>query len=164
MKGIKKHLVEKGWKKSDINKAIKIIGRAKKSKHPHIKLLDKLVYWFSLLVAIIGNLIISVSLIPVLLALNGPQLYSVIITLGMAFGLLFELLVRGIENLEAKHHIFLGIIIPIVAVVSFIIVSNSMKSMIGMESPQNPLVVGIAYAASFMLPYLAYQLFLKHRD
>jgi len=163
MRDIKNYLVEKGWKKSDINKTIKIIERAKKNKHPQIKVLDKFVYWFSLLIAIIGNLVISISLIPVLIVLKGPQLYLVIITLGLAFGLLFELLIRTIENLEIKHHLFLGIIIPIIAVINFIIISNNMKELIGIESPQDPIIIGAVYAIAFILPYISYQVFLKNK-
>ena len=100
MEEIKNKLVEEGWKKRDINKTIRIIEKAKENKHPKIKLLDKTVYWFSLLIAIVGNLIISISLIPVLLALKGQQLYFIIIVLGISFGLLFELLIRTIENLK----------------------------------------------------------------
>ena len=83
--------------------------------------------------------------------------------LGLAFGLLFELLIRGVENLETKHHLFLGIIIPVIAVINFIIVSNNMKAFIGIENPQNPVIVGIVYAVAFMLPYISYQVFLKNR-
>ncbi|MCH8328870.1 MAG: hypothetical protein IIB81_00580 [Nanoarchaeota archaeon] len=163
MDNIKNRLIEKGWNKRDVSKTIKIIERAKKNKHPQIKILDKFVYWFSLLIAIIGNLIISISLIPVLLALKGLQLYLVIITLGLAFGLLFELLIRSIEHLETKHHILLGIMIPVIAVINFIIISNNMKKLIGIENPQNPIIVGSVYAITFILPYIVYQVFLKDR-
>lgn len=163
MEKTRKYLLEKGWKKRDIDKAIKIIRHAKKHKHPKIKLLDKSVYWLSIIVAIIGNFIISVTLIPFLLALNGLQLFLIVVILGVSFGLLFELLVRGIENLEAKHHIFFGIIIPIIAVTNFIIVSNNIKIFIGIENPQDPVIVGSVYAISFMLPYISYQVFLKNK-
>ena len=161
MRDIKNYLVEKGWKKSDINKTLKIIERAKKNKHPQIKVLDKFVYWFSLLIAIIGNLFITISLIPVLIVLKGPQLYLVIITLGFAFGLLFELLIRSIDNLETSHHLFLGIIIPIIAVINFIIVLNNMKELIGIQNFQDPIIIGSIYAIAFISPYIFYQLFLK---
>ena len=163
MKDLKNYLIEKGWTKKDVNRTIKIIESAKKNKHPQIKILDKFVYWFSLLIAIIGNLIISISLIPVLIALKGLQLYLVIITLGLAFGLLFELLIRNIEHLETKHHILLGIMIPVIAVINFIIISNNMKKLIGIENPQNPIIVGSVYAITFILPYIVYQVFLKDR-
>ena len=157
------HLIEKGWKKSDITKTLKIIEKAKENKHPKIKLLDKSIYWFSLLLAIAGNFVLSVALIPELLVLKGFQLYLIIVTLGISFGMLFELLVRTIENLKTKHHLFLGIIIPLLAVINFTIVSNNMKKFIGLESPQDPTTVGVVYAASFILPYSVYQLFLKNK-
>ena|SRR3989338_4919644 len=157
------HLIEKGWKKGDINKTLRIIEKAKESKHPKIKLLDKLVYWFSLLLAVIGNFVISLALIPELLVLEGFQFYLITATLGVSFGMLFELLVRTIENLKAMHHLFLSIIIPLLAVINFIIISGNIKKLIGLESPQDPVIVGIVYALSFILPYLVYQLFLKNK-
>ena len=166
MRDIKKRLEQKGWSKKDISKTVRIIEQAKANKHPKIKILDKLVFWASLVIAIIGNFIISISLIPILLALNNLPLYIVLITLGVAFGLLFELLIRTIEHLEAKHHIFLGIIIPIIAIINVIIIvtfSNNLEKIINIENPHSPLLVGVIYAFAFMLPYLIYQLFLKNK-
>ena len=163
MDDTRKYLLEKGWKRKDIESAIKIIRHAKKHKHPKIKLLDKAVYWISLVVAIAGNFVISIALMPFLLALSGLRLFLFITILGVSFGLLFELLVRGIENLEAKHHIFLGIIIPVITAINFIMVSNNLKKLIGVESPQDPIIVGAVYSISFILPYVSYQVFLKNR-
>ncbi len=166
MKNIKKRLAEKGWSKRDINKTIKLIEKAKKNKHPKIKILDKAVYWFSLILAIIGNFIISIALIPVLLALKGIQLYIVIITIGLAFGLLFELLIRSIEHLKTKHHIFLSIIVPLIAIINFIIIvllSNTIEKIIKIENLHNPFSIGIVYAIAFILPFAIYQIFLKDR-
>ena len=163
MKDIKNRLIEKGWSKKDINKTVKIIEKAKSNKHPKIKLLDKLIYWISLTVVIAGNFIIAISLIPELLVLKGMQLYLVIITLGSSFGLLFELLIRTIEHLKAKHHIFLGIIIPILAIINFIIVSTTLKELTGIENPQNPMLIGVIYSISFILPYVIYQVFLRDK-
>lgn len=166
MRDIKKRLEQKGWSKKDINKTVRIIEQAKANKHPKIKILDKSVYWISLIAAIIGNSVISFSLIPFLLAMESFQLYIIIITIGVSFGLLFELLIRTIEHLEAKHHIFLGIIIPLIAIINVIIIvtiSNALEKIINIENPHNPLLAGIAYAIAFMLPYLIYQLFLKNR-
>ena len=163
MRSLERRLAEKGWAKKDINKAIRIIEKAKKSKHPKIKLLDKAVYWLSFLVAIIGNFIISVALIPFLLESDNARLYLIAIILGVSFGLLFELLVRKIENLTAKHHIFLGIAIPILAVLNFVIILKNMESLIGIEAKNNPLGIGIIYSISFILPYFIYQYFLKNR-
>ncbi len=162
MRRLERRLAEKGWAKKDINKAIKIIERAKKSKHPKIKLLDKAVYWLSFLIAIIGNFIISVALVPFLLESN-TRLYLIVVILGVSFGLLFELLVRKIENLAAKHHIFLGIAIPVLAILNFVIILNNMESLIGIAARYNPLSIGIIYSVSFIFPYFIYQSFLKNK-
>lgn len=162
MHDIKKRLVEKGWSKRDINKTLKILEKAK--KHPKIKILDKSVYWISLIVTIIGNIIISISLIPFLLTLRNFQLYLIIITMGIAFGLLFELLIRTIEHLETKHHLFLSIIIPIIAVINIVVIvlfSNRLEEAINIQNPHNPVLIGVVYAVAFIAPYVVYQIFLK---
>ena len=163
MKDIKDSLIKKGWSKKDINKTVKIIEKAKKNKHPKIKLLDKYIYWICLVFVIGANCIIAVALIPELVTLKGLILYLVIITLGISFGLLFELLIRTIEHLKTEHHLFLGIIIPILALINFIIVAKNTKILIGIENPQNPITIGAIYAIAFMLPYIFYQIFLKNR-
>jgi len=164
MHDIKKRLKQKGWKKKDIDKTVKIIQKAKENKHPHIKTLDNAVYWISLLVAIIGNFLISISLIPVLLILRSFPLYLTIITLGASFGLLFELLIRSIEHLETKHHLLLGILIPIIAIINVVIIvliSNRIEAILNIQNLQNPLLVGSVYAIAFIFPFTIYHVFLK---
>ena len=161
---LKKRLKEKGWPRKDIDKTIKIVKEAKEKKHPAIKFLDKTVYWISLIIAIIGNFIISIALIPFLMVLKSIQLFLVIIVLGLSFGLMFELLIRSIEHLEVKHHIFLAVLIPVVAVINvFIItlVSNNLEEIFNINNPQNPFLVGVVYAVAFILPFIFYKLVLK---
>lgn len=164
MEKLKERLKEKGWTKQEIDKTIRIVKEAKEKKHPAIKLLDKTVYWIALLTAIIGNIIISISLIPSLMTLKSFPLFLVIIVLGISFGMLFELLIRSIEHLEMKHHIFLSIIIPIIAIINvFIIttVSNDLEKFFNINNPQNPILVGIVYAVAFIFPFLFYKICLK---
>ena len=165
MQNIKKRLVEKGWAKSEINKALKIIEKARENKHPKIKILDKSVYWISLFVALLGNIVISISLIPALLALNPFQLVFVVLTLGISFGLLFELLIRTID-LKTRYHILLSILMPLMAlanIAAIVIVSNKLEGIIKVQNPQNPVFIGVIYAVAFMLPYFIYRLFLKDK-
>jgi hypothetical protein len=154
-----KNLREKGWKKRDIKKALKIISETK--KHPKIILFDKLIYWISLVFAVLANFIVAISLIPELIVLRGMVLYTVVATLGISFGLLFELLIRSMEHMKTKHHILLGILIPALAVINFIIVTDNMGRF-GFENSQNPAIIGVLYTLSFILPYVSYSLFLKH--
>ena len=98
------------------------------------------------------------------MALKSIQLFTVVIVLGLSFGALFELLIRSIEHLEPRHHIFLAILIPIVAVINvFIItlVSNNLEKIFRISNPHNPYIIGIIYAVSFILPFVFYKLIMK---
>jgi len=112
-------------------------------------------------------MLIAISLIPFLLTLNEVMLYVVIVIMGLAFGLFFEILVRDIEKLDKKHHIIISILIPSIALISFFvitIVANNIKTMFGIKGiTHEPLVVGATYAVAFILPYSVYQLILKKK-
>lgn len=160
---IRNKLKEKGWNQKDINEAISIIEHARENKHPKIKILDKSVYWISLIVIIAANFIISLSLLPILLALNSIWLYLILAIIGFSFGLLFELLIRTMEHLEPRHHVFFAIIIPVIAVINIIFMvsfSNGLEAILGIQNLHNPIFTGIAYSAFFMLPYIAYRFLL----
>lgn len=164
MEKLKKRLKEKGWSAQDISKTIRIVKEAKEKKHPAIKFLDKLVYWAALAIAIIGNFIISIALIPSLMALKSTQLFLIIAALGISFGLLFELLIRSIEHLETKHHVFLSILIPLVAVINIFIitsVSNSLVKIFKISNSHNPYIISIVYAIAFISPFIFYKLIMK---
>lgn len=163
---LKTRLAEKGWSKKEIKKTAHIIEKSEIKKSKKVMFLDKYVYLISLFVGIIGNLIISIALIPFLLALESFQLYLVIVVLGMSFGLFFEILIRDIENLEAKHHITAGIVIPCLALVNMYIItlfSYNISSIAGIRKIMHiPMLIGFVYAVSFIAPYVFYR-FLKKR-
>ena len=164
MEKLKKRLLEKGWSKKDVDKTLKIVKQAKKEKHPSLLFMDKALYWVALVIAVLGNIIISIALIPSLIALKSFLLFLVVIVLGLSFGFLFELLIRSIEHLEAKHHLFLGILIPIIALINFITitsVSNNLEKIFKINNPHNPYIIGIVYATAFILPFAFYKLILK---
>jgi|ETNmetMinimDraft_2_1059921.scaffolds.fasta_scaffold96445_1 hypothetical protein len=164
MDNLKKRLKEKGWPSKDINKTVKIVEEAKKKKHAVFGIFDVTVFWTALIVTILGNLIISIALVPSLIALSSVPLFLVIIVLGLKFGFLFEILIRSIGHLEAKHHIFLGILIPIIAVINFFnitIISNNLGKIFRIDNPHNPYLIGIVYTISFILPYAIYKWILK---
>lgn len=160
MKDLASRLKEKGWTQKEISKAIKIISTSEKNKPKLIVVLDKLVYWFALILAIIGNLIISVVLIPFLLVLNYMQLYFVITIIAFSFGLLFSLLLRDIEGLDKRHHIIAGIFIPCLALINIYVMVNLANYLDKIfkltKVTHNPVLISIVYAVFFILPYIFY--------
>jgi hypothetical protein len=158
-------LLKKRWSPHDINKTIRIINIAKASKHKHIKQLDSLVFLVALVIAIITNFVISIVLIPLLLALRGFVLYIIIITLGTSFGFFFEIIIRDIENLEKKHHLIITSIIPILTIINLFIMSivaNRIELFLHLDNTSyNAFIVALVYSASFMSPYTYHQIYKK---
>ena len=160
-----KKLAVKGWNKEEIRKTEEILKKSKIKRSKRIILLDKYVYWIALFVGIVGNSMISISLIPFLVTLKGFKLYFVIVVLGISFGLFFEILIRGIENLEKKHHLVAGIVIPCLALINMYLItifSYNLGSATGLENLAHaPLMIGFVYAVSFIAPYVLYQVAMK---
>lgn len=164
MENLATRLEKIGWNNQDIVKAIGIIRNAKQNNSKDIKFLDKRIYWILLVIIIAANFAISIALIPILIGLQGTLLYFIIITLGIVFGLLFELVIRSIENLEKKHHILLSVMIPVTALVNIFIISkisNEIISDLRIKNFHVPLIIGLIYATSFVLPYVIYRFIFK---
>ncbi len=163
--------IKKKKKKEEIEHKIKLIQEERKKLKEKVKkniiFLDRTVYWVALFIAIIGNMLIAISIIPFLLVLDDVLLYVLLVIMGFAFGFFFEIVVRDIENIEKKKHIIISILLPSIAVISFFIITivvNNIKKLFGITSiVHEPLIVGTAYSVAFILPYAVYQLILKKR-
>lgn len=155
-------LQTKGWSDNEISHAMAVFDRAKQKKSLLLNFLEYATFWASLAIAISGNFLISLVIIPLLLALNGLCLHASIIILGLSFGMLFELLVRSITSLKKHHHAYLSFLIPLIAIVNvFLIVmfAEVIALPFGIMVLENPLIISLEYTLSFILPYLFYQLF-----
>ncbi len=164
MENLKKRLEKRGWKRYEIEKAVSLIQKAKQNKTKENLFLERRIYWILLVIIITTNFAISIALMPLLIALSGFGLYFVIIVLGIVFGLVFELVIRTIEHLGKKHHLILALVIPLTALVNVFIISrlsNDIASGLGLKNIHSPLIVGLAYAVSFVLPYFVYRFVLK---
>lgn len=151
-------LLKKGFSKKEAKKTIDIIEKAKEIKSPKVRLLDTVVYWAILIVAIIGNMIISIILIPFLLAFKKIPLYFTIIILAAMFGFLFDQLIKDIENLENKHQIMAWVFIPSLAIINTYYmasfanhITETLKLPLALNSP---ILISITYVIAFILPYL----------
>jgi len=151
-------LRQKDWEKEDIDKTIRIIDAAKEKKSKKIRFLDHFIYWFVLVVSIFGNLVISISLVPFLLALNNSiVLYFIIALLALVFGVLFNFLIREVESLETKHYIVASVFIPCLALINVFYLTgfaNYLSTTLNLQNQHNPFIVSVVYVFFFVLPYL----------
>ncbi len=155
---MKDYLKSKGWTQAEVKKTYDILAHAEAEKSQSTRFLEQLAFWVALLIAIAGNLIISVVLVPFLLLLSGFGLYLTIFVIGATFGLLFNVLVRYIENLNQGQHIIAGAFIPALALINIYIIthfSNKLEILLQLTTPaHSPLTVSITYVAAFILPYI----------
>ena len=158
MNDLTQRLKQKGWTDEDIYKAVAIIEKGKQKKTSKSHIFDTIMYWLVLLVALIANFIISIILIPFLVAMHGVSLYTIIIIIGFAFGAFFDLLIRDIEKIQDKDIIIAGIFLPLLALINVILMvnfSNNLQKVMGLSNIQhNPVIVSIAYVSAFILPYI----------
>ena len=137
---------------------MEILQKAEKEKPLFVKRLDFILYWTLLIVAIIGNLIISIILLPFLLTFKKIPLYLTIMILAAMFGFLFDQLIKDIQNLENKHHIIAWVFIPSLAVVNTYYMTsftNHLTQTLRLPITLNsPLVISITYVFAFILPYI----------
>ena len=164
MQNLIKRLEKRGWAGKEIEKAVGIIKNAKQNKTKESIFLEKRIYWVLLAIVVTANFAVSISIIPLLMALNGPVLYLILFILGIVFGLLFELVIRSIEHLEKKHHIILAVLIPLTALINIFFISrlsNNLIRKLGLKNFNEPVAIALVYAVSFVLPYIFYRFVLK---
>ena len=69
-----------------------------------------------------------------------------------------------INRLEKRHHVALAVLIPLTALANVFIItriSNNLTLTLNLKNFQNPILIAIVYAASFVLPYIIYRFILK---
>lgn len=151
-------LLKKGWTLEEIEKLSRISKGAAVKKTPFVKFLDKSVFWLFLVIAIIGNLVVSIILVPFMFFFTGFALYSVVVILAMALGLFIDHIIHDIENLQTKHHVFAVTSILALALVSVVYMTIFTKNLIivaGLKTQQQPITIGIVYTVALVLPYIS---------
>jgi membrane protein insertase Oxa1/YidC/SpoIIIJ len=126
---------------------------------------NSFVYWFALIVAIIGNFLVNIALLPIFMTMGSFTVLLSLAVTGVCFGLLFTLILRDLELADPKHHVIAGIFLPIFAgIVSFVTVrlSNQVVETVSTQvtggaqilATQSVIFIPIVYIIAFTLPYL----------
>lgn len=146
----------KPW--TDAQATMEILAHAEASKPSTTRFIESIAFWMALIIAIAGNLIISVIMVPFLLLLKGIGLYFTIFIVGGAFGLLFNVLIGYIEKLGQGQHIIAGAFIPALAVINIWLItklSNQLELLLALPTPaHNPITTSLTYVIAFTLPYI----------
>ena len=153
-------LKEKGWSEHDIKRAERSLSH-QTEQDIHF---SKIVFWCALLVTIVGNIILSLILIPFLLVLNSWVLYFIVVILALMIGFIYNFLITDLGHLELKHHLAASIIIPCIALANVLIMVFAANHLIEQSALQSsahsPGVISLIFAVAFILPYVV-QRFLR---
>ncbi|MBT3464417.1 hypothetical protein HOD20_07110 [archaeon] len=167
---IKKRMKEKNWEDNYINKTLEILHIADKKKHPFLKWLDKAMVWFALFISIIGNLLVSLALGPMVLILPLWVIILMSIILGICFGALVDMLIRDIEYITHHHYIIASVFLPIIALINIFVVTKSLMwlSTLGRFNELFPnfhindiKIIFPIYLVSFLIPHTIYKIIEK---
>ncbi|MHA1918015.1 MAG: hypothetical protein ACTSUV_06880 [Candidatus Ranarchaeia archaeon] len=134
----------------------RVIVKAESKKTKFIGFLDTASYWILLAVAIVGNILVSFTLIPFIILLSNINLFIIIIILGASFGIMFSSVIRDVE-IQLHHHTLILFVVPLVAFISFFIItnmSNAIATTYDIHTTHNPAFVGILYVFAFLVPYI----------
>jgi hypothetical protein len=156
-------LLEKGWTEEEIEKTTDLLYSDEKvEKHVQFrKATHPMLYWIGLIVAMIGNFILTVALVPFLMILNSAQVYVILGIVGFVFGYVFHVIIKDIEHVDEKHHLVAGIFTPAIALIIVFFmttVANRFNEVINNPNPHNPWVLSIVYLICFSAPYFIYKI------
>ncbi len=152
------NLHKKGWEESDFHKLNASIESFKlRDKSNSKKELNKLLYWMSLLIMAVCNFGISLFLIPFLIVFKDTFSIIIVAIMGLLFGILFSFLIKDIEHLEPKHHLFAAIFVPLIALLNIYFMvqgANFFSDVFKTEIRHNPIYIGTSYIVTFLIPYI----------
>jgi hypothetical protein len=156
---MRKRLHLKGWSKHELDHAEKVFKKAEESKHPHMRSLESSLFWFTLIIGILGTIALSILLIPVYVAGTGAWAYIITALFGLLLGSVIVMLTRKLHWLEHHHHLFMSLFIPFLAMFNFFIVVtrvNGFNLRMGLHNLQDPLLAGLSYFIGFIIPYAVF--------
>lgn len=158
MKDIYENLKNKGWNHEEIQRAMTII-RYGKSNQKNLFFQNKtIIYWVTLFVLTIFNIILSLMLVPFFIFFQHSFVYVFIVIFACGFGYVFNFLLKDIEFSDPRHHIIAGLFIPAIAIINIYIVINLTNYFIQLSKinqlSYNPYITSFIYVISFMIPYV----------
>jgi hypothetical protein len=162
-KSLHERLIEKGWSQDEINHTMELLySEDKKEKNiVFTKGTHPIIYWIGLLIAIIGNFLLAVTLIPFLMVLSSFQLYILLAFIGVAFGALFNSILKDIEQVDQSHHVMAGVFIPAIALITIyvmITVADKFNALIKNTNDHNAYILSAVYLVAFAGPYALYKI------
>lgn len=153
---LRERLLAKGWPPEEVDYTLDILKSKEEKKSRSKMRLESIVYWLAIIIAIIGNMIIAIVLIPLFLVLHAFYLYFIVILLGIGFGFLYDTLITDLEKVVKREMILESVFIPALALISvgfMTYFANILADAWNLAITHPPLLVGLVYALAFVGPW-----------
>ena len=124
----------------------------------------RVIFWTVLAFLGIASLLLMFVLIPLVLFLEPVLVYLMVLVLGLLFGFVFSFVVLDLSHLDPKHHHFLGIYAPAVALLSITLLvygARAMGAILNIALEVDIVGLSALLLVSYALPYVYYGM--KHR-
>ena len=152
-------LLTRGFTKDEARKTVKILEQGKNKSI--FKEADAWMNYVLLIVAIIGNMIIAIMLVPFLLAFKTIPLYITIALIAVMFGYLFATIIRGLDE-KARGGVIAGLFLPAIALInSYFMVefANFVTTTLTLPNEiHSPIIITAIYTSAFIAPFLFHKL------
>ena len=153
---LRERLLAKGWPPEEVDYTLDVLKSKEEKKSRSVEILESIVYWLAIIIAIIGNMIVAIVLIPFFLVLHAFYLYFIVILLGVGFGFLYDILITDLEKVVKREMILESIFIPALALISvgfMTYFANILANAWSLTITHPPLLVGLVYALAFVGPW-----------
>ena len=153
---LRERLLAKGWPPEEVDYTLKVFKSKEEKKSRLMQVIEHIIYWLAIIIAIIGNMVVAIVLIPFFLVLPAFYLYPIIILLGVGFGFLYDILITDLEKMVQREMIKESIFIPALALISVGFMThfaNILADTWNLLITHTPLFVGMVYALVFVSPW-----------
>lgn len=115
----------------------------------------RLHYFMLLMMLTVFNFLIFLALVPLMIIIKSALLMLILSGIGLVFGMFYLYLIRDIEHMQPRHHLFAGFYIPFISVINIIaLFFIGWLFQRGTDYDSTHLLYASAlYVAMFLLPY-----------
>lgn len=149
-------LSKKGWTEQEIHRTLDTLNAGEQKKSLFVKKLDTFVLWLFLIISILGIFAISIALVPILVIMEGAQLFILLAGMGAVFGVLLDSIIVHLQKL--RQLIISRIFLPVFALINVYLItrfSNDLIEMLKLPTlHHSPTLVSITYVAAFLVPHI----------
>lgn len=115
------------------------------------------IYWLALFALVVLGMLAAAVVGIVQIVVPDNRVLVIVAVFGLFFGYVANNLLGLVEHLEARHHFFARIFVPLAAVLNLFLVSsaaNSLAFSVGVPSFHSPIAVSLVFALALAAPFL----------